>query len=243
MFFPHILTFTNKDLVLEIGPGAYPHWRADCLADIFEPGEDVDLGQFGGLQMKTLGKPLFKITNGKLPFKDQSFDYIICSHVMEHVPVNELPLLISEIERVGKKYYIEFPTAIYDYIYDFNVHTNFMDIIDGKVFCMSKSKLELEKMKPFTSFLFNLRSTQEAGFERNYPQLFACGSEFVGNIPFEIFDSPESFFKAIEKKYTNKIPNGKPPLLFEAINKIKKIARPIIGEKKPEYFHPLLLNQ
>jgi len=31
--------------------------------------------------------------------------------------------------------------------------------------------------------------------------------------------------------------------LFEAFNKLKKIVRPIIGEKKPEYFYPLLLNQ
>ena len=243
MFFPHILTFKPKDLVLEIGPGAYPHWRADCLADIYEPGADVDLGQFGGLQMKTLGKPLFKITNGKLPFKDQSFDYIICSHVFEHVPVQDLPLMISEIERVGKKYYIEFPTAIYDYIYDFSVHTNFMDIVGGEIICLSKSETEIDKMKPFTSFLFNLRTSQNAGFERNYPQLFACGSEFTGKIPFKILDTPEIFFNAIAKKYTEKIPSGKPPRLFEAFNKLKKIVRPIIGEKKPEYFYPLLLNQ
>jgi len=243
MFFPHILTFKPKDLVLEIGPGAYPHWRADCLADIFEPGEDVDLGQFGGLQMKTLGKPLFKITNGKLPFKDQSFDYIICSHVFEHVPVQDLPLMISEIERVGKKYYIEFPTAIYDYIYDFSVHTNFMDIVNGEIICLSKSVTEINKMKSFTSFLYNLRTSQNAGFERNYPQLFACGSEFTGKIPYKIIDSPELFFNAIAKKYTEKIPNGKPPRLFEAFNKLKKIVRPFFGEKQPEYFYPLLLNQ
>ena len=37
MFFPQLMNIRKNDLVLEIGPGAYPFWRSDCLADIIDP--------------------------------------------------------------------------------------------------------------------------------------------------------------------------------------------------------------
>ena len=48
----------------------------------------------------------------KLPFKDKEFDYVILSHVLEHVP--NLIEFISEIERISKAGYIELPTKLND---------------------------------------------------------------------------------------------------------------------------------
>ena len=50
--------------------------------------------------------------NEKLPFKDKEFDYVILSHVLEHVP--EPFNLKKEIERIGKAGYIELPTKLND---------------------------------------------------------------------------------------------------------------------------------
>jgi len=52
--------------------------------------------------------------NKKLPFKDKEFDYVILSHVMEHVP--NLIEFKSEVERIGKAGYIELPTKLNDNI-------------------------------------------------------------------------------------------------------------------------------
>ncbi len=50
--------------------------------------------------------------NKKLPFKDKEFDYVILSHVLEHVP--NLLEFVSEVERISKSGYIELPTKLND---------------------------------------------------------------------------------------------------------------------------------
>jgi 2-polyprenyl-3-methyl-5-hydroxy-6-metoxy-1,4-benzoquinol methylase len=50
--------------------------------------------------------------NKKLPFKDKEFDYVILSHVMEHVP--NLLEFKDELVRIAKRGYIELPTKMYD---------------------------------------------------------------------------------------------------------------------------------
>jgi hypothetical protein len=52
--------------------------------------------------------------NKKLPFKDKEFDYVILSHVMEHVP--NLLEFKDEIVRIAKAGYIELPTKLNDNI-------------------------------------------------------------------------------------------------------------------------------
>ena len=57
-------------------------------------------------------KKFIKLTEKKLPFKDKEFDFVIASHVMEHV--EEINFFIKELERVSKKGYIELPTMLED---------------------------------------------------------------------------------------------------------------------------------
>ena len=47
-----------------------------------------------------------------MPFNDNQFDFVISSHVMEHV--KDLKYFIKEIERVSKRGYIELPTKLED---------------------------------------------------------------------------------------------------------------------------------
>ena len=72
MFYPNLMHIGSNELVLEIGPGAFPHWRSDCLVDKFDESDLVDLGQFGGLPQNTQGKPLFIIKDGLLPLKTKA---------------------------------------------------------------------------------------------------------------------------------------------------------------------------
>ena len=47
-----------------------------------------------------------------LPFKDGEFDFVIASHVLEHV--EDSYFFIKELERVSSKGYIEVPTILED---------------------------------------------------------------------------------------------------------------------------------
>jgi SAM-dependent methyltransferase len=57
-------------------------------------------------------KKFIKLTEKKLPFKDKEFDFVIASHVIEHV--EDIDFFIKELERVSKKGYIELPTMLED---------------------------------------------------------------------------------------------------------------------------------
>lgn len=52
-----------------------------------------------------------------LPYRDKEFDFVYCSHVLEHVP--DPAMACAEIMRVGKRGYIETPTRTSDIILNF----------------------------------------------------------------------------------------------------------------------------
>lgn len=89
--------------VLDIGSGEYPFPYATVLVDRFlEPSKH----RYGPLVRE--GKPLVLADIHGLPFRDKCFDFIYCSHILEHAddPVKAC----AEIMRVGKRGYIETPT-------------------------------------------------------------------------------------------------------------------------------------
>ena len=57
-------------------------------------------------------KKFIRLTKKKLPFKDKEFDFVVASHVIEHV--EDIDFFIKELERVSKKGYIELPTMFED---------------------------------------------------------------------------------------------------------------------------------
>ena len=57
-------------------------------------------------------KKFIRLSESKLPFKDKEFDFVVASHVMEHV--EDIDFFIKELERVSKKGYIELPTMFED---------------------------------------------------------------------------------------------------------------------------------
>ena len=58
-------------------------------------------------------KKFVQLKDKKLPFKDQEFDFVIASHVLEHV--EDPKFFLNEIQRVSSKGgYIEVPTKLED---------------------------------------------------------------------------------------------------------------------------------
>lgn len=128
MFFPEKITAIRpQDRVLEIGPGSTPHPRSDVFLELsFDGVQDKIAQRGGGLKDADFGgKPIHYYDGAKFPFGDGQFDYVICSHVIEHVadPVS----FLSEVFRVGGGHgYIEYPLITYEYLYNFDVHLHFV---------------------------------------------------------------------------------------------------------------------
>jgi len=86
--------------VLDIGCGYLGHKNATIVCDV------KDLSDF------YKDKKFVRLTENTLPFKDNEFDFIISSHVIEHV--KEVDSFIKELQRVSKRGYIELPTILED---------------------------------------------------------------------------------------------------------------------------------
>jgi SAM-dependent methyltransferase len=114
-------------LVLDVGSGDKPHWRADVLLD-WLPGKD-SAAQRSGYESARITRPLFHGDAAQMPFADQVFDYVICSHLLEHVldPAG----VLEEMMRVAKAGYIEVPEAASAKIVDFPTHLWWVRLIDG----------------------------------------------------------------------------------------------------------------
>jgi SAM-dependent methyltransferase len=152
MFFPERITkIEAAHRVLEIGPGADPHPRSDVFLELAYEDEKDLVKQFGHNRKLDSAKQVVFYDGKKFPFNDNEFDYVICSHVVEHV--HDVEFFMSEIFRVGKRGYMEYPLAYYDYLFNFDVHTNFVKFDNGELKYMKKNETPLDAFKPLQEFL------------------------------------------------------------------------------------------
>ena len=100
------LKIGRNDLVIEIGPGGDPFLRSDIAIERFLD-DDTERHSAFIQDRTTIGAD-----GARLPFRDKSVDYVICSHVMEHIPDPET--FLKEISRVGRRGLIVTPAPGYD---------------------------------------------------------------------------------------------------------------------------------
>ena len=86
--------------ILDIGCGYTAHENATVICDV------QDLSSF------YKDKNFVKLDGNVLPFKDNEFDFVIASHVIEHV--KDVKTFINELSRISSKGYIELPTILDD---------------------------------------------------------------------------------------------------------------------------------
>ena len=122
-------------LVLDVGSGDKPHWRADVLLDHYVGDEHG--GQRSGASAVRIDRPLFDADAADMPFADKVFDYAICSHVLEHV--SRPDLVVGELTRVAKAGYIEVPQAASAKIVDFPSHLWWVTLEDGVLVFTAKT--------------------------------------------------------------------------------------------------------
>ncbi len=183
MFYPEkIIGIKPSDRVLEIGPGADPFWRSDLLLELKLPDEAEYAKQFGHERKLETSKPVVFYDGTRFPFADKEFDYVICSHVLEHVP--DVAGFLSEIFRVGKMGYLEYPLITYEYMHNIGAHLNYLKWSGNKMFHMKKSETPLNVFKPVQDVFFATLIRGYNQFYEKLPDFFFEGFEW--HAPFEI---------------------------------------------------------
>lgn len=203
MFFSErIKSIKPSDTVLEIGPGATPYHRSDVFLELKYNNEQDRIAQSGYVGILQTEKQMVYYDGGKFPFKEGEFDYVICSHVLEHV--TDADFFLKEIQRVGKKGYLEFPTIYYDYIYNFPEHQLFLLEKNGIINWMTKKESGLMKFVSIQSFFYR---TCELGYHEsidNFKEYFFQGFEWFGSIESQRVNSLESITYSMDKIKLNK---------------------------------------
>jgi SAM-dependent methyltransferase len=131
-----LFTISPDELVLDVGSGDKPFWRADVIVD----KDVVDDKQRGTRKMLFDKRKYFVQADVEnLPFKDKAFDFVFCSHLLEHVLHPDRA--IKELTRVAKRGYIEVPGAIGDLLLPFPVHLWYCDYQNGVLLFYQKSNV------------------------------------------------------------------------------------------------------
>jgi SAM-dependent methyltransferase len=104
----------RKALVLEVGSGGNPYARANVLLDAFEETRQRHWAPL------IADRPLVLGFVEDLPFRDQAFDFVIASHVLEHSA--QPARFLAELERVARAGYIETPDAFMERINPYRDH-------------------------------------------------------------------------------------------------------------------------
>ena len=177
--------------ILDIGCGYNAHKMANVIAD------RKDLSHY------YKEKKFVKINENKLPFNDKEFDFVISSHVIEHV--ENFEFFIRELERISSQGYIELPSRLGDNFVFENLKDHIwwfkFDDINNRLIASKKNQL----IDPFITV-----STSRNFFEKFFRESFVIELAWKDKIEYIIDDKIkfETFkkmtFFQIFKKYLSK---------------------------------------
>ena len=188
----NILKNSKNWKILDIGCGYRAHEQATVIADVQNFSNYYKVRKF------------IQIKEKKLPFEDKEFDFVIASHVIEHV--EDFEFFIKEIERISSKGYIELPSRLGDNLVFENKKDHiwwfFFDDLNNKLIA-SKKEIFIE---PFLTV--SLAKSLEALFRES----LVIELIWDEKIDYEINDKIKqenfekiSFFKLIRKYFSKRI--------------------------------------
>lgn len=184
------LPASSNALVLDVGSGNSPYPRSDILLDRLQ-GDAHRCGQ-----ALIIDRPLVFGDALRMPFKDKAFDFVVASHILEHMKDPEH--FLSELSRVAKAGYIETPNSIGEELVPMSIHCLEVMNLDNKLVIRKKSSAE------DVSFLGNLKIHMRNPLWRKLfhhsPDLFHTRYFWKDRIDYEILN-PEVSCNWIDQIY------------------------------------------
>ena len=174
-FIDNLLKENPNWKVLDIGCGYTANDNASVICDV------QDLSNF------YKDRNFVRLIDKTLPFKDKEFDFVITSHVLEHV--RDVDFLIKELERVATKGYIELPTILEDNL----VFENKKDHIWHMEFDDINYKLLISKKIQFLEPILTVSAIQK--LRKNFKDSFVLELYWEDKIDFGFKDSKEEIEK------------------------------------------------
>ena len=159
--------------ILDIGCGYTAHSNASVICDV------QDLSHF------YKDKKFIRLKEKTLPFKNKEFDFVIASHVMEHV--DDVDYFIEELESVSVKGYIELPTILEDNL----VFENKKDHLWHMEFDDNENELLISKKIQFLEPMITVSSIKK------------LSKYFRQSLILELYWENSIEFKKIEKNLEN----------------------------------------
>ena len=193
------INFVNKILsknanwnVLDIGCGYRANENASVVADV------QDFSDF------YKNKNFIKIEEKRLPFKNKEFDFVIASHVIEHV--DDFEFFIKELERISNKGYIELPSRLADNLVFENKNDHIWwfcyDDLENRIIASKRNQL----VDPFITV--SMAKILEQKFRESLVLELAWEDKIEykidNKIRYEDFNTI-SFFKIVKKYLSKKI--------------------------------------
>ena len=193
------INFVNKILsknanwnVLDIGCGYRANENASVVADV------QDLSDF------YKNKNFIKVEEKRLPFKNKEFDFVIASHVIEHV--DDFEFFIKELERISNKGYIELPSRLADNLVFENKNDHIWwftyDDLNNQIIASKRNQL----VDPFITV------SMAKILEKKFRESFVLELAWEDKIEYKIDNKIRhedfntiSFFKIVKKYLSKKI--------------------------------------
>ncbi len=192
------LKINNTKKVLEIGSGGKPHPFSSVIVDKFLD-EPCAIRQRGGKDI-IIDRPFIKADACLLPLKDDSFDYVIASHVVEHIPVNSIKDFFLEIDRVAKAGYIEAPSLLFECLLDIPEHIWIVACKEDGVHLYKKRYEDISLLKKFFLPMFRMDKAFWKWNISRYDDLWLTGLEWSGSVKFTIHKSIDEILNLYDEK-------------------------------------------
>jgi len=175
--------------ILDIGCGHNANKYANVICDV------------QNLSKHYQNKRFIQLTEKKLPFFDKEFDFVISSHVMEHV--KDLKFFITELERISNNGYIELPTKLEDNL----VFENKNDHIWQMDFDDIENKIIINKRIQYIEPVLTVSSIKK--FDEFFRKSLILELEWSKSIEHEFISIDETIYKkpsiiSLVRKYFSK---------------------------------------
>ena len=165
--------------ILDVGCGYTAHENATVICDV------QDLSSF------YKDKNFIKLDGNVLPFKDNEFDFVIASHVIEHV--KDVKTFINELSRISCKGYIELPTILEDNL----VFENKKDHIWHMEFDDIDNRLKISEKMQYLEPVITVSTSKK--FSKIFRQSLVLELYWEDNIEFNLIQKNKNDFQKISR--------------------------------------------